>query len=69
MFGFREFREVREVKREERGLAKKSTFDPDKRIDVDQIVAQAQAAADQAWDDFADKHQDQFDPDRRIEIS
>lgn len=55
------FREICEIKPEEKGLG----FDPDKRIDPDEqriknIVRQAQQMADEAWNEF--------DPDKRIEV-
>ena len=61
------FREIREIKREEKNLHR--GYDPDKRIDpVESILKQAQANADRAWNDFAE-YAKAYDPDKRIEVS
>ena len=61
------FREIREVKREEKNLHR--NFDPDKRIDpVEDILRQVQLQADRAWDEMVQKAE-AFDPDKRIVVS
>lgn len=58
------FREVQEVKKEERGLS--SGIDPDKLIDpVDEILKKVQDLADQEWDKFV-KEVESYDPDKLI---
>lgn len=61
------FREVQEIKKEERGLLS-SGIDPDKLIDpVDEILKKVQDLADQEWDKLVEQVESQgYDPDKLI---
>ncbi len=60
------FREIQEIKREEKNLH----CDPDKLIDpVDAIVQQAQTNADRVWEKYVERTEKAYDPDKLIEVS